>query len=109
MGEALRGTADQSDYLTRWADFDEQFHDAIAQASGSPRLWQDINRYRLLHRGINKLATTAESLQDALAEHFQILDALEKRDAEAASRRMVEHIDKWQAYFASKLPAKETN
>ncbi len=104
MGENLRNTSDATDYLTRWADFDEQFHEAIAQASGSKRLGQDIVRYRLLHRGLNKLAATVESLQDALTEHFQILEAIEKRDAEMASRRMVEHIQKWQAYFVDHLP-----
>jgi len=104
IGEALKKDADRSDYLTHWADFDEGFHDAIAQAAGSARLWQDIARYRLLHRGLNKLAGNVESLQDALAEHFQILDALEKRDGEAASRSMVEHIQKWQAYFVAHFP-----
>jgi len=104
MGEELKTNADQTDYLTRWADFDELFHEAIAQASGSTRLWQDITRYRLLHRGFNKLATNVEDLQEALAEHFQILDALEKRDAESASKSMVEHIQEWQAYFVNHFP-----
>lgn len=104
MGEDLRDNPNESDYLTRWADFDEEFHDAIAKASGSARLWQDIVRYRLLHRGFNKLATTVECLQDALAEHFHILEALEKRDSETASRLMVEHIEKWQAYFVEHFP-----
>jgi len=104
QGEDLRGDPKNANYLTRWADFDEAFHDAIAEASGSSRLWQDIVRYRLLHRGFNKLATTVESLQDALHEHFQILDALEKNDGETASRLMIAHIQEWQAYFVNHLP-----
>jgi DNA-binding GntR family transcriptional regulator len=107
IGEELKTNPDQSDYLTRWADFDEAFHEAIAKASGSTRLWQDIVRYRLLHRGFNKLAATVDSLQQAMVEHVQILDALEKRDADAASRLMVEHIREWQAYFVNHFPRKD--
>ena len=101
MAEALNNKPDGPDFLTRWADFDDAFHDAIASAAGSTRLGQDIVRYRLLHRGFNKLATTVDVLQNALAEHFQILDALEKRDGELAARKMVEHIQEWQTYFVN--------
>ncbi len=104
QGEELRKDRDQPDWVTKWADFDEAFHDAIAKASGSSRMWQDIGRYRLLHRGFNVLATTAESLQQALDEHFVILEALEKRDAEGASRAMTEHVAEWQAYFVNHFP-----
>ena len=104
IGDDLRTDPDKTDYLTRWADFDEEFHEDIAKASGSTRLWQDIVRYRLLHRGFNKLATTVDGLQDALVEHFQILDALERRDSDAASKAMIEHIQEWQAYFVNHFP-----
>ena len=109
----LRETADnlakrrgQADWVERWADFDEEFHNAIAQASGSPRLWQDIARYHLLHRGFNKLGTTPEGLEHALEEHLRILDALEKRDAKEAQRAMVDHLQEWQAYFVNHFPKK---
>jgi DNA-binding GntR family transcriptional regulator len=104
LGDDLKTNPDKTDYLNRWADFDEEFHEAIAKASGSTRLSQDIGRYRLLHRGFNKLATTIEGLQDALVEHFQILEALEKQDPEAASKAMVEHIRAWQGYFVDHFP-----
>jgi DNA-binding GntR family transcriptional regulator len=107
MGEDLKTNPDKTDYLTRWADFDEEFHEAIAKASGSIRLWQDIVRYRLLHRGFNKLTTTVESLQAALAEPLQILDSLESRNSNASSRMMVEHIQEWQAYFVNHFPRKD--
>src|SRR5262249_48072220 len=71
LAEELRAHRDDPDWLTRWTDYDEEFHDAIAKASGSHRLWQDIVRYRLLHRGFNKLVTNVEGLQQALDEHFR--------------------------------------
>lgn len=107
MGEELRSNPDRADYLSRWADFDEQFHDAIAKASGSDRLWQEIIRYRLLHRGFNKLTTTVDGLQEALEEHVEILDAMERGDAELAARRMAEHIEKWQRYFVEHFPRRD--
>jgi len=104
LAENLKETRGDPNWLSRWTDFDEEFHDAIARSSGSPRLWQDISRYRLLHRGINKLAATVESLQQALEEHVRILDALEKRDSEQALRMMAAHIAEWQTYFVNHLP-----
>ncbi len=104
LGDSLKTDPHPSDFLTRWADFDDAVHEAIARASGSTRLWQDIARYRLLHRGLNKLGATAERLQHATAQQMQILDALEKREAESAARLMVEHIHEWQTYFANHFP-----
>ncbi len=99
MADALGRDTKADDWVSRWADFDEAFHDAIAKASGSPRMWHDIARYRLLHRGFNKLATTTEILQNALAQHVEILDALEKGDGEIASNLMAQHVQEWQAFF----------
>ena len=73
----------ERNWVSRWADFDDEFHDTIARASGRLRLWQDIARYRMLHRGFNKLTTTRDVLQQAMEEHYRILDAL----ADAMPRR----------------------
>lgn len=104
FAELLAADLTRPDWVDRWTDFDEQFHDAIAKASGSRRLWQDIVRYRLLHRGFNKLTTTVEVLQQALAEHGRILDSLEARDPNQARAAMVAHIQEWQAYFVNHFP-----
>jgi len=92
--------------VARWADFDEIFHMAIAAACGSKRLGQDIARYRLLHRTFNRLTTTPGVLRQALAEHYRILDALERRDAKSAAAEMVAHIHEWQAYFVNRFAHK---
>lgn len=102
--DALSRGQKKPDWLERWADFDEDFHASIAQSAGSPRLYQDIVRYRLLHRAFNTLTTTVEVLQQALEEHVRILDALEKRDAKEAARQMVSHIQEWQTYFVNHFP-----
>lgn len=97
-------TKRDSTWKDRWVDFDEDFHAAIAQSTGSPRLAADINRYRLLHRCLNQMATTVEVLQQALAEHLKILDALDERDAHAATAAMALHIREWQTYFVNHIP-----
>jgi DNA-binding GntR family transcriptional regulator len=103
-GEGLRRSRGSADWVAEWTDHDETFHDAIARASGSPRLWQDIARYRLLQRGFNKLTAAPDDLAQALEEHFRILEGLERRNPERASRSMVEHIQEWQAYFVNHFP-----
>ena len=104
IGETLAATQNRPDWVARWADFDEEFHDSIARTSGSQRMWQDIGRYRLLHRGFNKMVTTVEVLIQALHEHQAILDALEARDPDRAAAAMATHIREWQAYFVNHLP-----
>ena len=43
----------RKEWLKGWADYDAEFHKVIAKTSGSSRLFNDVSRYRLLHRGLN--------------------------------------------------------
>lgn len=101
--QALRAEPDAPDWVARWAEFDDHFHRAIAAASGSRRLAADINRYRLLHKGINRVSTDRVSLRRAMEEHLSILDALEARDGPRARERMVAHITTWQEFFFRRI------
>ena len=89
----------QQQWKARWVDHDGRFHAAIAKGSGQHRLAQDIERYRLLHRGLNQIRTEVEALDGALDEHLAILQALEINDAPAARDRMETHLRTWQQYF----------
>jgi DNA-binding GntR family transcriptional regulator len=102
--DELPGDRKARDWTSRWADFDELFHRTIAEASGNRRLAHDINRYRLLHKGFNRIATNPECLQSAMAEHLGILDALEAKNGALARERMVAHIVAWQEYFIRTMP-----
>jgi len=99
QAEALQAPQPEEAWLAAWADFDDVFHAEIAMACGSRRLLQDINRYRNLHRALNALHTDATALRQALAEHLDILAALEDRDPERAAREMARHLREWQAFF----------
>ena len=103
MVEELSGRKISVDWTRQWSDFDDQFHRTIAESSGNRRLAQDIARYHLLHRGFNRVSTDYKSLQRALAEHVEILDALEARDGSRARSLMESHISYWQIYFVEKF------
>ena len=102
--DRLANSPDAIDWVQRWIDFDEQFHCAIAESSGNRRLCMDITRYRLLHRGFNQMATNAEVLQQALADHQEILAALQEQNAAEAATAMVSHIETWQVFFVKNFP-----
>jgi GntR family transcriptional regulator, rspAB operon transcriptional repressor len=121
----LRAAADElakkgkrSGALARWADFDDQFHEAIAAACDSSRLAADIRRYRMVHHALNRLRMTEDLIPQALQEHVAILAGLESRDAERAAAAMDEHLREWKAFYlqqfvqrhptaaAQRLPAK---
>jgi DNA-binding GntR family transcriptional regulator len=104
LADELKHASRGPRWTARWAEFDDQFHSTIATASGNRRLAQDIHRYRLLHKGFNRMATEPEGLQQALAEHVSILAALEAHDGKLARERMVAHIAAWQAHFIRHLP-----
>jgi DNA-binding GntR family transcriptional regulator len=92
--EALAsGRAREADWKKRALDFDQDFHDTLALASGSARLREDIHRYRLLVRAFCRMTGSVENLREALAEHQKILKALEARDPAAARNAMAAHID----------------
>ncbi|MFT5525346.1 MAG: DNA-binding GntR family transcriptional regulator [Pirellulaceae bacterium] len=91
------------DWTLKWSAFDEQFHQVIAESSGNRRLADDIARYRLLHRGFNRVSADYESLQQALQEHLEILAALETHDSQRARAAMSAHIGNWQVYFVEKF------
>jgi DNA-binding GntR family transcriptional regulator len=87
-----------------WVDHDDEFHATIASASGNSRLAMDIDRYRLLHRGFNRMFRERAPLEDALDEHTQILKSLSERDGLASRQAMIAHIETWQDYFVQNFP-----
>jgi DNA-binding GntR family transcriptional regulator len=89
--------------LARWADFDDQFHEAIAAACGSSRLVADIRRYRMVHHALNRLRMTEDLIPQALQEHLAILDGLDARSPEQAAQAMDAHLREWKAFYLQQL------
>ena len=92
------------DWGEAWAVHDAAFHEAIARESGRRRLADDIDRYRLLHRGLNILGGGESELGSAVDEHRRILAALKGGDSERARAEMTAHLRKWQEYFVRTFP-----
>ncbi len=90
-------------WLAMWAQFDDEFHDAIAKACGSKRLHQDIIKHRLSHRSLNIQANSPYSFSNSLQEHIVILNHLDARDAASAKNAMQNHIRESQILFVSQF------
>lgn len=79
---------------------DEEFHISIARASGSP------NIERILMSEVNyqlRIARLKSSMrpgraEEALRQHFDIVEAIRSRDPDRAERVMREHISSARAY-----------
>jgi DNA-binding GntR family transcriptional regulator len=97
--ELFRNAQNAPDVMARWLEFDDIFHAAVAEACGSRRLELDILRYRRLHRVFNRVHVDPSVLVYGLKEHLEILDAIERRDADAARKAMYDHLVEWQRFF----------
>jgi len=96
--EALQSLADQSatlpfEAVERRTAINSAFHDALCQASGSPRLIEMIGEFREFfptERGLRRFDRNAT--KTAVAEHRQIVDALRARDGERAEAIVRRHL-----------------
>lgn len=72
---------------------DDRFHLGICEACGLGDVWTRIAENKA-HTDRLRLLSIRDSSADALRDHELILDALRQRDAEAATARMREHLDR---------------
>jgi DNA-binding GntR family transcriptional regulator len=86
--------ADDTTDVTDLVGADERFHLSLARAVDNPYIFealQDINdRIRFVRLAVN---ATPHRVQTTAGEHLMILDALEKKDAEAARRHLRQNIN----------------
>ena len=76
---------------------DEAFHEAIAQACGNSVLLDTVQRYWMARNGplFERLGDYFEhsaSWQTAIAEHLEVMHAIEARDSSAARKAMQKHL-----------------
>ena len=78
-----------------WIRGNDLFHLVIQDAAGNQRLRGTLAD---LHRSFPRdltwivLGESSHLLDENVAQHAAVLDAIERRDAEAARRRMVDHV-----------------
>lgn len=80
---------------------DEEFHVQIAHSANLPIVARLLQQMRGFAR-IMRLGKTQppEHLRDILVEHTRLLDAIEKRDEEAARAALHEHLHHWDYLLA---------
>ena len=89
---------------------DEAFHAAIAQACGNGVLLDTVQRYWQARDGqlferLGDYFESPESWQAAIAEHEQVLAAIEARDPAAARKAMNKHLKQAHKRYSANWPA----
>lgn len=93
MREILSSFADTSLPLKQRVSLDEAFHIAIAKAGKNNLLVMFITVLTsLLREYMGKGILVDGGVEDAIKRHWEIFYALEKRDAKAAHKAMVDHL-----------------
>lgn len=91
-------------------DLDEEFHLRIAQGARLPILYGFLSQLRGFVRVARLRARRPASvLEQVVAEHEGIVDALERRDAERALEALVEHLYKSDYAIAEERPLRKRN
>ena len=79
--------------LSAQAEADVKFHEIIYGATHNQRLVQIINNIReQMYRYRIEYLKDVESRKTLVKEHYEICDALKRRDAESAVEKMCIHI-----------------
>ena len=79
--------------LNEYAKADRNFHITIVKASNNEyftKVYETI--YDVLAAGINKTSSTGIGRKASIKEHSAIIDALVKKDSDAAEKLMSEHL-----------------
>lgn len=93
--ESKDGSSPPEDAHAGWIAANDTFHLAIQEAAGNMRLRAMLTE---LHRSIPRdltwivLGENTKLLEENLAQHQAILDAIERHDPQEARLRMVEHV-----------------
>jgi DNA-binding GntR family transcriptional regulator len=94
--------------LAAYGQADARFHRALAEASGNPILVETLDSLRLRVQVMRDLANRNPGLRDRTArERPLILDALERRDGEAAAALLEAHIESVRQTVLRQLTAAE--
>jgi DNA-binding GntR family transcriptional regulator len=89
--------------LPRFLETDRQFHLSLLEVGGNHRLCAIVARLRDQTRlwGLPKLAAVGD-LVSSTREHVQLINALERCDAEAATEALMDHLQHTRGIWAGK-------
>lgn len=105
--ENIRRAADKTNDEDVFYQLDLEMHNMILKAANNrvmPVFMQSINKLVLMMR--EKTNAQPRIRQNTIRDHVQILDALKKRDANAAGRAMEQHIANVEKAFLGDMEEK---
>jgi len=86
--------AADNDQIREFFDLDDEYHQALADVAGCQLAWETIESIKATMDRVRFLSLSAVSPPRGLiAEHYQILDGLKKRDADAAEQALRRHLE----------------
>jgi DNA-binding GntR family transcriptional regulator len=106
--EAIQHQMDEEQDPAVWVDLNTEFHGLLADAARSPRLSSILKTLRDAAAVYVALALKVRGEQMVLGNkhHHELLDAMRRRDARAAAKIVVEHLDStMRAVDAARTPA----
>jgi GntR family transcriptional repressor for pyruvate dehydrogenase complex len=83
------------------SDLDAEFHTLIAQASGNRVLTALVQALHRTTEPVSYLELSPEVGRTTVSQHQAIVSAIAARDAEAAERAIVEHLDYLRAHITA--------
>ncbi len=93
MYECIEKMSSVVDSYEEFADYDYQFHECIAKASGNTIATLMVKALRpLLHKQISHNIKQYFSPKQALSYHYKIFDEVKNHRAKAAGQAMAEHL-----------------
>ncbi len=92
---ALQQRMDVEREAATWVTLNSEFHAVLGDAARSPRMSGMLKRLRDSSSPYVGLSFTfrPQQLEDGNADHHQLLDALRRRDGEAAAAGIVAHLE----------------
>jgi DNA-binding GntR family transcriptional regulator len=80
--------------LDRFHEFDDEFHRQICELSGHPIAWALVVRANSHLERLRRLSVPRpRDLSGVIAEHERLIDAIARRDPDAAESTLSEHFD----------------
>ena len=82
----------QSDHINEYSDANIAFHQAIIRLSGSHLMGKTIEDLFIHVRAIRRMTISqSDRAARSIVDHMRIIEALERRDTEAAERLVRQH------------------
>ena len=89
---ALQQQADSAGNVDEFIESDDRFHRLLAVGAGHEAVWNDLERLKSQMNRLRHMSMRAFDRVRTIAQHQEILDAIQRGDADAAERGVRQHL-----------------